>query len=143
MQLIRLILASFIFSFTVISCASSPNQNEPEEEVIIESEIGDTEKDLFILKFDLQDGFYQDQVQIIVNGELLYSNDDVETDLLLGKADSITTNAVGEVTIEIVVESQSLSAQRIIEVSADTFVGIALINNELDIYIQNEPFGYG
>jgi hypothetical protein len=99
--------------------------------------------EMVILSIHLQDGFSNDTVLIEVNGKRVYEQKDVTTKLLLGKADSTQTEVeIGPVHVQVEVRTQDLADTIELEVSAATYLGISVVDGEIEFMISDEPFGY-
>ena len=95
------------------------------------------------LAIDLQDGFVDDTVVLRVNGEELFRKGHVSTKLLLGLADSFKTEVEkGPVSVEISVETRDTAETISLYVSADTYLGVSVVNGRIEYIISDEPFGY-
>lgn len=119
------------------------NSNDPIEKETPAPSPSPIQAEQYLLKIDLQEGFAQDSVRIMLNGELLAEETDVTTSLLLGFATTVETEAGGSVELEVEVTNRGLSEIVMVDVSADTYLGISLSNNQFNIIISNKPFGYG
>lgn len=96
-----------------------------------------------LLSIDLQDGFRGDIVRIRVNNQLLAEKEDVTSSPLTGMATYLETMARGTLKLEVAVVNRGLSAQRTMQISTDTYVGVSIMAGQLDVIIRDEPFGYG
>lgn len=96
------------------------------------------------LAIDLQDGFEDDRVLVRVNGEEVFHKEQISTKLLLGLADSFETEVEkGPVSLEIRVETRDIVETVPLDVSADIYLGVSIVNGMLDYTVSDKPFGYG
>jgi hypothetical protein len=95
------------------------------------------------LYIDFQDGFAQDTVVFKVNDKEVYHKRNVSTKLLLGKAASFNTKVeTGTVNLEINVQRNNMVKAIPLEISADTYIGISIVNGKIEYIVSVEPFGY-
>lgn len=96
------------------------------------------------LSIDFQDGFVNDITVLHVNGKEIFHKEHVNTKLLLGLADSLETEVeTGSVSINTNVPTKDIEKTIILEVSADTYVGISIVNGMIEHIVSDRPFGYG
>lgn len=96
------------------------------------------------LFIDFQDGFVDDKIVLQVNGKEVFRKEQVTTKLLLGLADSLKTKVdTGQVSIEIYLPKKNIKKTIALEVSADTYVGISIVDGMIEYIISDKPFGYG
>lgn len=96
-----------------------------------------------LLHIDLQEGFADDTVTLQVNGKKVFSRECVTTRLLLGLADSVKSQVEkGLVTIEARVETRGIAKTIRLNVSADTYVGVSVVNDRIEHLVSGKPFGY-
>jgi hypothetical protein len=96
-----------------------------------------------LLCIDLQDGFSDDIVRILVNDQLLAEKKNVTSSPLTGIATYLETKVQGTLHLEVAVVNRDLAFQRSMQVTTDTYVGISIMAGKLDVIIRHEPFGYG
>ena len=95
------------------------------------------------LSIDFQEGFANNTVVLHVNGDEVFRKEDVSTKLLLGKADALETMVeTGQVVIEINIQTRDIAMTIPLEISADTYLGISVVNGRIEYVISDEPFGY-
>lgn len=100
--------------------------------------------DMLTLSVDFQDGFVDDAIVLLVNGQEVFYKQHVRTKLLLGLADSLKTKVeTGPVSIETNVPTKDIAKTIALEVSADTYIGISIANGMVEYIVLDEPFGYG
>lgn len=99
--------------------------------------------DMVTLSIDFQDGFANDTVVLHVNGDEVFRKEDVSTNLLLGKADALETVVkTGQIVIEINIQTRDIAMTIPLEISADTYLGISVVNGRIEYVVSDEPFGY-
>ena len=96
-----------------------------------------------LLCIDLQDGFSDDVVRILVNNQLLAEKKNVTSSPLTGIATYLETKVQGTLKLEVAVVNRGLATQRSMQITTDTYVGVSIMAGGLDVIIRNEPFGYG
>jgi hypothetical protein len=96
------------------------------------------------LGLDFQDGFRNDSIVVQIEGEEVYRSEDVTTQLLLGLADSFTTQVPrGTIQIEIDVPTRDLTRSISLEVDGETYLGVSILGGMLEITPpRDEPFPY-
>lgn len=96
-----------------------------------------------LLYIDLQEGFTDDAVVVRVNGQEVFRQEKVRTRLQLGLAESVeVTVAERSADIEVVVVSRNLSKAMKVQVSAETYVGVSIVDGEIDYHISDDLIGY-
>ncbi|MEJ2484721.1 MAG: hypothetical protein P8Y68_03200 [Anaerolineales bacterium] len=137
-----MMLPIFVLLFGVFGCAANgddlfPDQPEPTDDL---GDDGSTRR----LDIDLQSGFLADTVQIEVNGELVWEEKEVTTEMLIGLADSIETEvSEGTVTLTVRIPTQDLSSEIDLDVDGDKYIGVSVMDGSIDIFVSDTPFGYG
>src|SRR6185436_12494000 len=92
---------------------------------------------------DLQDGFKDDTVEIVMPGNPLLRVQNVTTKLLTGIADSKTVQVPeGSLDIGIRVPSRGLEARYTIDSQKDKYLGFSIQDGEIGMFPQENPFGY-
>jgi len=135
-------LPIFVLLFGVFGCAVNgddlfPDQPEPTDDL---GEDDSTRR----LDIDLQSGFLADTVQIEVNGELVWEDKEVTTEMLIGLADSFETEvSEGTVTLTVRIPTQDLSSEIDLDVDGDKYIGVSVMDGRIDIFVSDTPFGYG
>lgn len=101
-------------------------------------------EEVVILAIDFQDGFEEDTVTVRLDGEEIFHKADVTTKLLLGLADSVKSEVKkGPVTVELGVQTRDILDTISLDVSADIYLGVSIVNDRLEYIFSDEPFGYG
>jgi hypothetical protein len=96
-----------------------------------------------LLYIDLQEGFTDDTVIVRVNDAEVFRQENVETRLQIGLAESVeVTVAEGSVDVEVLVASRSLSKAIKVQVSAETYVGVSIVEGKIDYHISDNMIGY-
>ena len=109
------------------------------EALLIRTEGGN----MVTLSIDFQEGFANDTIVLHVNGDEVFRKEDVSTKLLLGKADALkTTVETGQVVIEINIQTRDIAMPIPLEISANTYLGISVVNGRIEYVVSDEPFGY-
>lgn len=130
---VTFLIAFYLF---LLSC----NIYNSPENLCTEIEVGEMVK----LSIDFQNGFKFDTVILHLNGKEVYHKKSVCTKLLLGLADSFKTVVEkGPVSIYISVVTRNMTKTILLEVSADTYLGVSILGDRIEHIISNEKFGYG
>ena len=96
------------------------------------------------LAIDLQEGFADDTIVLRVNGDELYRQEHVTTKMVLGYADSFETQVeTGSISVEVIVGTKDIRETISLDVSGDTYLGISIVNGEIEYIVLDEPFRYG
>lgn len=106
------------------------------------------EKVMISLQIDLQDGFKNDSVQVNVNNEEVFREEQITTDLrcLLAKQFKISV-AGGVARIKVNIPMQNLVAYKSFMVDSETYLGISIEepgtqNRKIKFRVLEEPFSY-
>ena len=93
---------------------------------------------------DLQDGFMDDSVAVSAGGRELLREEGITTRFQIGMAKSMQVAVpAGEAVLEVEVPTKNQRATVPIDTSRPVFVGISLTTEgELDVRVQEQPFGY-
>ena len=95
------------------------------------------------LYIDFQEGFLDDTVVLKVNNEEVFNKKHVSTSPLLGLAESLTTDIEsGYIIIEVNVPTKGIGQTMVLEIMADIYMGISIINDVIRYEVKKEPFGY-
>jgi hypothetical protein len=98
---------------------------------------------LAILTIDLQDGYDNDEVVILINGEERYRNGSLRTDYAIGLAQSIQLGVPeGALQLRVNIPTRKLIADRPLDIAADVFVGVSLLNDAISFRVSEERFSY-
>jgi len=82
-------------------------------------------------------------VEMRINGAEVFNKPQVSTRRQIGFADSFETNVGGgaiKVTLDL--PHRAISASRVLQVNAPTYVGASVTPEGLQFDISQEPFGY-
>ena len=95
------------------------------------------------LHIALQDGFEDDLVVLIVNGKEVYRKKGVQTDYRISLADSFEM-ALPDTPVVIEVQLPDRHLTQIIKLDENsvTHVGISCLENDLQFWLSDKPFGY-
>ncbi len=95
------------------------------------------------MRIDLQEGFNNDRVEILVNGKSVLQKEGVTTKRTLGLALSSETEVPdGALDIEINIPTKNLSQTISVEGSNTPNLGISIHNGEIKIIKSEKRFGY-
>ncbi len=108
-----------------------------------DADLGGDGADVHRLVIDLQDGFDGIDVEILVNGRSVARLDGVETDEMLGVAESVEVEVPSGATELVVRIGPEFEAAAALQVDADRFVGVSRAGDELSFAVATDPFGYG
>ena len=96
------------------------------------------------LSVDLQEGFDGETVAVLLGDRMLASVDDVNTDPLLGLAESMTVEVpVGPGVVLGVRVGDRPVAEMAIATDRDRYVGVSLVDGAVVFVTSRDPFGYG
>lgn len=135
-------LVTLLMAFLTVAC----NQNSGEEAIEnggLEPTPTADQGQSHRLVIDLQDGFSNDTVRVSLNDQVILENSEVTSELLTGLALSSEAEASGTVNLQVEILNRDLAESVTIEMSGDKYIGIAIIDGRLDIFVSDEPFGYG
>jgi hypothetical protein len=100
------------------------------------------------LIIDLQEGFFKDNVEVKINGELKFTAQNITSSLLAGPTKSFETEVKeGEATIDVSVPTRGMDDSITLLVEHIIHIGISLVDTEtlekkVRFLTQDEPFGY-
>ncbi len=96
------------------------------------------------MRIDLQDGFYNDTVVIVVNGKEVFRRTDVSTRFQIGYALSVDQGiAENSPVVEIILPLKNLSETIKLRTPEPVFLGVSLTQDgKIDCRISHEPFRY-
>ena len=98
---------------------------------------------MVLLTIDFQEGFQNDTVVVSIDGEQALRKDDMHTQMLLGVAESVEIEVLpGRRTIDIAVPTRGLAHQVDLELMSNAYLGVSIVDGELDVIVADEPFGY-
>ncbi len=97
-----------------------------------------------ILNVALEEGFEQDAVVVVVNGQQVFDSTDVNTRMQIGLADSFEVPIdQDEAILEVTVPSQDgVTGRYQLYVADRVHVGVSLQAGEIIFRTSKEPFGY-
>lgn len=96
-----------------------------------------------LLGIDLQDGFANDTVIILVNDKEVFRKRGVTTKLILGVSDSFELD-IPETSAKIKIEitSRNLSETISLELAVPTYIGLSVVGGQITHIIYQKPFAY-
>ena len=97
-----------------------------------------------MLHVALQEGFFGDAAVVVtVNEDVVYDEDAVETDLRIGLADSFEVPLPeGPVRIHVRLPEQDLEAGTTVEATETIYVGVSVVDGQIEFRLSTTPFGY-
>lgn len=97
-----------------------------------------------LLHVALQDGFANEAVIVLLDGEEVYNKPDVQTRWQIGLADSLDVDVrEALVRVEVRLPRRDLAESMDLEVSETTYLGVSITPDGAVSYrVSNEPFGY-
>ena len=96
-----------------------------------------------VLTIDLQDGFKDDEVVILIAGEENYHKASLTTDYAIGLADSIELRVPeGSVRLTVNIPTRKLVADKQLDVAADLFIGVSVAEKSILFRTSGERFEY-
>jgi hypothetical protein len=96
------------------------------------------------IPIDLQDGFKDDTVVILLDGREAFRDEAVSTRFQIGRAKSVKLQAPeGRTELTVEVPTRNARASATIDTAKPVFVGISLTTQgKLQVRVQEQPFGY-
>jgi hypothetical protein len=96
------------------------------------------------LVLNLQDGFQDDTVVLIVNGEEQFHKEQVSTNYAIGLADQVTVEDLEEedIVLEVNVPTREIHCQQEVHLSVETYIAISIYQNEIRLETSDHPFLY-
>lgn len=95
------------------------------------------------LHVDLQTGFEGDTVTVIVDGDTVYNDSEVNTSLMTGLAASFEVSVgAGTHQIEVRLPGRAITGSTSVEMDQELYLGISIENEEVVFRLSEEPFGY-
>ena len=96
-----------------------------------------------VLNVALEEGFEQDAVVVMVNGQQVFDSTDVNTRMQIGLADSFEVPIdEDDAVVEVSVPSQGLTGRFETLVADRMHLGVSLQEGEIVFRTSKEPFGY-
>jgi hypothetical protein len=96
-----------------------------------------------VLNIALEEGFEQDAVVVVVNGQEVFDGTDVSTRMQIGLADSFEVPIeTDEAIVEVDVPSQGVTGRLETTVADRMHLGVSLQEGEIVFRTSKEPFGY-
>lgn len=92
---------------------------------------------------DLQDGFADDEVLILAEGQEIFNKKGINTDYSIGLAASVKFEVSEKyIALEITIPSRRLSDSIKVDVSSTSYLGVSILDNEIDYQFSDEEFIY-
>jgi len=96
------------------------------------------------LGIDLQEGFRSEEVEILLDGEVVFTEPEVTTTRMLGVAKSIRLDvSPGVHKLVVFLPRRGLRHEIPLDIRQDYFVGVSLVNGAFELFRSTTPFGYG
>lgn len=97
-----------------------------------------------LLHVALQEGFENDTVAVLLDGDEIYRKSNVSTRLQIGRADAVEIEApAGQANVDVKVPSRNCSQSIQVDLSQATYLGISFSQEgEISYRTQSQPFGY-
>jgi hypothetical protein len=96
-----------------------------------------------VIVIDLQDGFADDEVLILADGQEIFNKKGVDTDYSIGLAASVKFEvSEKQVTVEIIIPSRRLSDNIKIDGSSAPYLGVSILDNKINHQFSDEEFIY-
>ena len=94
-----------------------------------------------VIVIDLQDGFADDEVLILAEGQEIFNKKGVNTDYSIGLAASVKCEvSVKHLIVEVSVPSRRISDNTKVDVSARSYLGVSILDNKIDYQFSDEEF---
>jgi hypothetical protein len=95
------------------------------------------------LVIDLQEGFADDTVSILVNGQEVFHKKGVSTDYSIGRAEGIESQVpAGKSKVEVKLPARNLTGYVDVEVENTKYVGVKVLAGRIEFKISDEMFLY-
>lgn len=92
---------------------------------------------------DLQEGFSNDTVDIVINGKTLVSNIIVNTDYSTGLAKSFKLETEDDTAwVEVLVKNRQLISKILININSVPYIGVSITENGLSYTSSTQEFTY-
>jgi hypothetical protein len=96
-----------------------------------------------VLNVALEEGFEQDAVVVVVNGQQVFDSGDVSTRMQIGLADSFEVAIEEEeAVVEVGVPSRGLTGRFETPVTDSVHLGVSVQEGDIVFRTSREPFGY-
>lgn len=96
-----------------------------------------------VIVIDLQDGFADDEVLILAEGQEIFNKKGVNTDYSIGLAASVKFEVSEKyLIVEVTVPSRRISDNTKVDVSATSYLGVSILDNKIDYQFSDEEFIY-
>lgn len=126
------IVVSFLYIITANSCIME-NKSKNSQSI--------SQKPFFHIAF--QEGFYEDEVHVVCNGESIYQNGNITSDVRIGLADSFEIpQQEGPNKFDFMIPKKDIKQSITFQFSSTVYIAVSYINDELKLTISDQPFGY-
>ena len=98
-----------------------------------------------VIVIDLQDGFADDEVLILAEGQEIFNKKGVNTDYSIGLAESVqfeVSEKTIAVDVTVDVPSRRLSGSIKIGGYSISYLGVSILDDEIDFHTSDEGFIY-
>jgi hypothetical protein len=96
-----------------------------------------------VIVIDLQDGFADDEVLIQAEGQEIFNEKGVNTDYSIGLAASVKFEVSEKnLIVEVTVPSRRISNSIKVDVSSTSYLGVSILDNEINYQFSDEEFIY-
>jgi hypothetical protein len=96
-----------------------------------------------VLHIALQEGFFEDQVVVRINGDEVYRKNGVKTDFRIGLADSFDLPMrEGPVEIEVELPAKTIAGSTTVQFGGTAYVAVSVDERSLRFKTSDQPFGY-
>lgn len=96
------------------------------------------------LHIDLQEGFANDTVVVSVNQDEVFNQPAVQTKLLLGYAETFVVEVpAGLTSVEVALVERQIAEVFELTLTTDTYVGVSVQGDRIDVTTSETPFTYG
>lgn len=98
-------------------------------------------KPLFHIAF--QEGFHEDEVQVEHNGQRVYQKSKITSDVRIGLADSFETPQLdGPDVLYFIIPEKGIKQRITFEFSHTVYIAVSYVDQELQLSVSDQPFGY-
>ncbi len=98
---------------------------------------------MVLLHIALQDGFRNNTVLMRLNGKRIYRKNNLKTRTQIGLADSVELETdEGPASLEVSLPQERIVGSIAFVLKSVTYIGVSIIEGEVQFKVQNVPFGY-
>jgi hypothetical protein len=97
-----------------------------------------------IISIDLQEGFNNDKVEILINGAMLYEKENVSTRYQIGLADRFEADIAGsQAEIEINLPEKKINKKITLSLDRNIYIGFSIKGKEeIEHVVKEDEFHY-